>query len=83
MEVNEMINEAVENEGAEVVEKIANGRSFGGIALGVGAATAIVGVGVVVYKKVVKPAIAKRKAAKEAKAESQDFADVEAGEDQE
>ena len=28
MEVNEMINEAVENEGVEVVEKIANGRSM-------------------------------------------------------
>ena len=77
MEVNEMINEAVENEGVEVVEKIANGRSLGGIAVGAGVAAAVVGVGFVAYKKIVKPAIDK-----EAEAESQDFAENES-EDQE
>lgn len=82
MEVNKMINEAVENEGVEVVEKIANGRSLGGIAVGAGVAAAVVSVGFVAYKKIVKPAIAKRKAKKEAEAESQDFADNES-EDQE
>ena len=82
MEVNEMINEAVENEGVEVVEKIANGRALGGSAVGAGVAATVVGVGFVAYKKIVKPAIDKHKAKKEAEAESQDFAENES-EDQE